>query len=493
MATPGDPLIRLWDTATGRLQREWLGRKGRNVPISCLSGYAILAFSPDGTTLASVALLEKVVRLWDVRTGRLLQTLPASRNAISCLAFSPDGKVLACGESIPDLSLYCKCAASIFSRLLEAGQFSGKVRLWDLRTGQLLKELKGWNWGPITDVGFLPDGRTLSARSDFFRFWDARSGRLRRQQPTCGDLVLSADCRLRIDIPAQDQESGLAGELLVVEMLSGSVLFRPRSLPGRFTCMAIAPRDEVLALAFPHDHTIRLYDAVGGQELQVLRPGPKARMTRLVFSPDGSILASGAVDATALIWDLRTLRHRRVSGPGSMLGLARAWQDLGSTDVGRAYRALHWLTRDPERTVPYLARHLTPVRPGEGKQVSQLLDALEADDFAARQRASAELARLRWAAEPFLRSVLKRRPSLELHLRIKRLLRLLDSNCREEEELRARRAILVLERIGCEESRRVLLRLASGVEWAPLTQEADVSLRRLVRRWPLPGGKCPRR
>ncbi|HEV7899197.1 MAG TPA: WD40 repeat domain-containing protein, partial [Planosporangium sp.] len=55
-----------------------------------------LAYSPDGTTLATASSSDDdIVRLWDTRTTNLIAELRAQGNAVEALQFSPDGTTLA--------------------------------------------------------------------------------------------------------------------------------------------------------------------------------------------------------------------------------------------------------------------------------------------------------------------------------------------------------------------------------------------------------------
>jgi WD40 repeat protein len=109
-----------------------------------------LAFGgPEGTWLASAS-EDKTVRLWDVRTGKLLRTIGAHEDATRDLVFSADG------------------------RLLATAGWDEVVRLWDATTGQEIEPAFEHHSG-IWAVALSPDGRRLAtaAADGIVRVWRA--------------------------------------------------------------------------------------------------------------------------------------------------------------------------------------------------------------------------------------------------------------------------------------------------------------------------------
>jgi HEAT repeat protein len=100
--------------------------------------------------------------------------------------------------------------------------------------------------------------------------------------------------------------------------------------------------------------------------------------------------------------------------------------------------------------------------------------------FGVRKQATAELARLGPLAEPALRRALAESQSEEVRARAQQLLAALDEpHQRSGQALRQLRAVHVLERIGSQEAKAVLRKLAGGSPSATATQRAAAALDRL--------------
>jgi RNA polymerase sigma factor (sigma-70 family) len=80
----------LWDPTTGRKQGM--------LQNPCRGGHVhvrALAFSPNGTLMATGGGVDHTIRVWEARSGRQLAHLVEHRGPIFGLAFSPDGRLLA--------------------------------------------------------------------------------------------------------------------------------------------------------------------------------------------------------------------------------------------------------------------------------------------------------------------------------------------------------------------------------------------------------------
>ena len=112
-------------------------------------------------------------------------------------------------------------------------------------------------------------------------------------------------------------------------------------------------------------------------------------------------------------------------------------------------------------------------------QVRKWITDLGHDRFAMREVASASLLTVGVAYIPFLRAELTAKLSPEARERLERVIEKLALEAVPAAEIRAPRVVEVLERIGTNEARAVLERLATGSKDATLTVEATAAFGRL--------------
>ena len=157
------------------------------------------------------------------------------------------------------------------------------------------------------------------------------------------------------------------------------------------------------------------------------------------------------------------------------------WSLLADANAEKAGRAIFALVDSPAESLELLRKRLkaASVTP---EQLQKLITDLDHPRFAMREQAGIDLAALGPAAEAALKKKLEAKPSLEAAGRIEKLLAGIRSMRPSPEQLRAIRAVEVLEHIGSPEAVAFLRELATGAEGAFLTTHAREAIARAERR-----------
>jgi hypothetical protein len=181
-------------------------------------------------------------------------------------------------------------------------------------------------------------------------------------------------------------------------------------------------------------------------------------VTCLAFAPDGKTLATGGEDGQVLLWDIPPHRPNGAVPPQRRLAeveLEAQWEALASPDAAKAYQAILTLGAFPGQSVPFLAERYVPT-PARRDRILRALAELDHDDFAVRDRASADLRKYHEVAEPYLRRAFEDVNSPERRRRLEMLLEPLEEPHVPARRLLRSRAAEVLEAAGTAEARQVL-------------------------------------
>ncbi|MBD1214582.1 MAG: hypothetical protein H9534_17995 [Dolichospermum circinale Clear-D4] len=262
-----DTTIKLWNVKTGNL-------------LQTLEGHSdwvrSLAYSPDGQTLASGS-NDETIKLWNVNTGSLLQTLEGHSDWVKSLAYSPDGQTLASGSD------------------------DNTIKLWNVKTGKLLQTLEGHS-NSVYSVAYSPDGQTVASGSKdkTIKLWNVKTGKLLQTLEGHSDSVWS----VAYSPDGQTLASGSVDRTIKLwNVNTGNLLQTLEGHSELVYSVAYSPNGQTLASG-SGDKTIKLWNVKTGKLLQTLE-GHSDWVKSLAYSPDGQTLASGSWDKTVKIWRLK--------------------------------------------------------------------------------------------------------------------------------------------------------------------------------------------
>jgi WD40 repeat protein len=269
--------------------KEQFPRQGHIAPLH------VVAIGPDGCIAASAG-RDWAVKLWDLRTGRVLHSLNAHTGAVCGLAFSSDGKLLASGSR------------------------DGTIAIWEVASGNEIRALHGHSRS-TSRIQFGPDGRTIAAgvEGGLVKLWDVSTGNVTR---VLSGHTGAVHC---VAFSADGKRLASGGEdhvVLLHDLAHGGA--KKLVITSKVNDLAFVPSGNALAAVCDGpESTVRLWNLESLQETTFR--GHSGPIHGLAFSSSEPLLATCGDDGTVRLWNLADQVHRpRTIGPGPFGGPVRS-------------------------------------------------------------------------------------------------------------------------------------------------------------------------
>ncbi|NJR26414.1 MAG: hypothetical protein HC786_32100 [Richelia sp. CSU_2_1] len=352
----------------------------------------VVALSPDGEILATGDSRGEV-RLWQARNHQPIATLKGHTNWIFALSWSPDGQTLASSSIDRTVRLWDisngRCLNTCQGHddsiwtiawhpakpIIASAGADRTIRLWDTLSGQCLATLNGHqNW--IWSLAWSPDGQVLASGSDdgTIRFWEAHRGEYLSTIEHQGERIRSIAWNPDGKTMAI---GGISPNVKIWDVTSKQCQHILKGHQNWVRTLAWSPDGQILASG-SDDRTIRLWDANSGDCLKTLQ-GHSSPVWCVVWDAGGRKLVSGSFDRTVRFWDTDSGHSLSVLRGHTQSIWSLAWSPDGQTLASSDDRAIRLWNLDRAQPVAALRGHSESIWSAAWSPDGQTLASSSAD------------------------------------------------------------------------------------------------------------------
>ncbi|BAZ05498.1 WD40 repeat domain-containing protein [Calothrix sp. NIES-3974] len=293
-----------------------------------------LVFSPDANKLISGS-FDETIQIWDLKQGKLLQSLPGHKDGVNAVVISRNGKTLVTAGGTAENRTDTKIqvwnignasqvnnsqkssnrnrsirklhtltghtqgitglAISPDGQTLFSASYDKSIKQWDLTTGKLIRNLVNHGHG-IRAIALANDGRTLVGASNTkVRVWDAKTGNPIRTLTATPDSVEFIGF-------TPDSQTLIAGSETTIQVWNAQTYQPLQTITSPwiegFKAFAIHPQRKTLATT-SLNNSVEIWDLTTGKLSQTVIPAANHHHfdqiypSSIQFSPDGNHLAIG--------------------------------------------------------------------------------------------------------------------------------------------------------------------------------------------------------
>jgi len=300
----------IWDIESGRELQTLDGHQG---------GIEHLRITPDGRRAISCG-LDKIIRIWDTETGVCYRNLQDHTRRVVSVSIRSDARQavsagldatlrvwdIESGRYIKQLDTH---AFSVNSMCISqngqtaiSGSLDKLVCLWDLTSGTCKKKLQGHS-DSVESVNLSADGKwaVTGSRDKTVRVWDIQTG-------DCALILHGHQDDVYSVCVSSDGKRAVSGSrdksLRIWDLETGQCLKTLKGHSLTVGSVRLTP-DKKRAVSGSRDRTLRIWDIETGECLKTLK-GHRLTVESVIVSPNGKHLISASRDRTIRVWNMQS-------------------------------------------------------------------------------------------------------------------------------------------------------------------------------------------